>query len=100
VGLTSIDYEAFDHCTRLQTVVFGGSGVAISARSFPYGNTSLKAAYEAGATGSNKGVAGTYKRDATGNSEGRWARQAYRAPATGLGVEVNGDIPGGAGGWE
>jgi hypothetical protein len=75
-GLTSIGDRTFLRCSILQTVVFGGNGVAISAtNSFPYSGTSLKAAYEAGKTGSNKGVAGTYKRSATGDYAGSWSRQ-------------------------
>jgi hypothetical protein len=93
-GLTSIGISAFSGCTRLKTVVFWGSGVTIDRHSFPFdpginaengvysvgaphraSGVSLKAAYEAGATGGNTGVAGTYKRDATGDNAGSWSRQ-------------------------
>jgi hypothetical protein len=75
-GITSIGSMALRGCSELQTVVFGGNDVAInSVFSFPYGGTSLKTAYETGKTGSNKGMAGTYKRSATGDYAGSWARQ-------------------------
>jgi hypothetical protein len=39
------------------------------------GGADLKATYEAGKQGGNKGVAGAYTRDATGNDAGSWSRQ-------------------------
>jgi hypothetical protein len=71
-SLAYVGSSTFAGCDDLQTVVFGGNGVTInSANSFPGDGASLKAAYESGKQGSNKGVAGTYKRDATGS----WSRQ-------------------------
>jgi uncharacterized ParB-like nuclease family protein len=76
-GITSIGDHAF-YCSGLQTVVFGGSGVTIydsSVFSSASSGVSLKTAYEVGKTGSNKGVAGTYKRNAMGYNAGSWSRQ-------------------------
>jgi hypothetical protein len=75
-SVTSIGLWAFNGCNGLQTVVFDGNGVTIYDDGvFPYNSTSLKAAYEAGKSGStngvaNKGVAGTYRRSTAGS----WSR--------------------------